>query len=694
MNVFLLSPRVVFRARVASLPLPYPMNVVNYDTLTVGSAAAVHTGMTVRFGSAAGLDDCGRQRINQPVNAGSSTTGSIFFGTSSQGTHDGEVNLSVGTYIEVLDDYRVWAKIPSIQTSGTTTTIRKDGYALPTGNVESAPPVANAGPGFAATIDPVTHRITHSWDADVSFQLRKSTVTPVSSVTSYLWDVVDGTITVGTSTSADITVTFPAGFRYVRLTVTNVDGKSHTAVTPVFARDPAADVCIPHQITSHRITPTGQVIGIKTLVALPRATYPDGTLVMIWEDVAASVNAEKSRMIFVGWHQSDQNDTSSQASGTLRDSVLTCVDVVGRLQLLPGFTQQLASSTVKVVMTADVAIGFFHLPVSSLTAPIPNGTVLDFGGGKLNTVLAGGEMGSTSITTNPVTIALVGSGPTPDSAIYVGAAADWFTTDYPTQLYYAWYLLYWHSTALEVADLLLPGDAILAFFQFLTMSSDQDTLYRQVADMASIVTPDYQFNCNRAGQMLLVADPNLVALSDRVDPTVNLNENYYLSVSFKDERPPKVGKLITWAVVADHLSAVSIKCIAPGLPGGGEGQGAQFIETSRRYAETQTDLNQCEGNRYAKINDRKGPVSLTIPWPLIQDLIDPATLAYVGFVAPTTPRLYGPPPTTTLRGNVTEIAVQYDVTLTGTVTTATVQWQEETSGLPAVTVVLNPGDHP
>jgi hypothetical protein len=87
-------------------------------------------------------------------------------------------------------------------------------------------------------------------------------------------------------------------------------------------------------------------------------------------------------------------------------------------------------------------------------------------------------------------------------------------------------------------------------------------------------------------------------------------------------------------------------------------------------------------------------VSLTIPWPLIQDLLDPATLAYVGFVAPTTPRLYGPPPTTTLRGNVTEIAVQYDVTLTGTVTTATLQWQEETSGLPAVTVVLNPGDHP
>ena len=51
----------------------------------------------------------------------------------------------------------------------------------------------------------------------------------------WAWDVVDGTITSGTSTSETITATFPRGFRFVKLTVTDTNGEAHTTKIPVLA---------------------------------------------------------------------------------------------------------------------------------------------------------------------------------------------------------------------------------------------------------------------------------------------------------------------------------------------------------------------------------------------------------------------------------------------------------------------------
>jgi hypothetical protein len=57
----------------------------------------------------------------------------------------------------------------------------------------------------------------------------------------YSWDVDDGTITVGTSASESMTATFPAGFRWVKLTVTDTNGEDTICYVPVAAMSNAID---------------------------------------------------------------------------------------------------------------------------------------------------------------------------------------------------------------------------------------------------------------------------------------------------------------------------------------------------------------------------------------------------------------------------------------------------------------------
>src|SRR5690606_6167072 len=106
----------------------------------------------------------------------------------------------------------------------------------PSGNVDKPAPKANAGIAYAGTINPSTGTITVSFDASDSYQFDPALSSNLSAINAYEWDVADGTITSGTATSAQITATFPAGFRYVRLKVTADNGIWAYMEVPVFAR--------------------------------------------------------------------------------------------------------------------------------------------------------------------------------------------------------------------------------------------------------------------------------------------------------------------------------------------------------------------------------------------------------------------------------------------------------------------------
>jgi hypothetical protein len=315
------KPHAIFSALVNQGSFTYPIQEVAWDGLIGGGYAAIKPGMTVVFGTTAGGDDLGRGRIRKAA-----TADTIYFGRSSQGVRDGECDLADNVYIYVRDEYRLWAKIPYIEDDGT---IYKDGDLEVGTYTDEIPPKANiVPPAYAATIGG-SDIITADFSGTASFSVVGATIS------TYLWDVGDGTITVGTSASSAITATFPAGFRYISLTVTDSNGETHTMRTPVYARDPASDTTVDSwNILNHRITPFGQELEIEALSDV--SDTPDGTTVMLWEGEPTS-SADYSHMLFWGWHHVDPTNTAADRAGTYSRTTLLCLDTAGKLATLPGF---------------------------------------------------------------------------------------------------------------------------------------------------------------------------------------------------------------------------------------------------------------------------------------------------------------------------------------------------------------------
>jgi hypothetical protein len=326
LRLFLLKPAVVFRARVNQSSFTYPLAEVTYDGVTAGAFGDIEPGMTVLFGTMAGLDDMGRQRIRKAA-----TADTIYIGRSSQGVRDGEVWAEDNGYITVLDDYRVWAKVPYIDGEGN---VFKDHDLEAGDNTSAIPPKANIGPGgaYGGTVGG-GGVVTVAFDGSGS--AAKATG---ATIAGYAWDVADGTITVGTAASAAITATFPAGFRWVKLTVTDSNGKTHYQRYPVYARDAAGDDTLPFQIGGHQIRPQGQRLAVTLLADAPATEYPDGTLAMVLGGEPED-ESDRSNVLFWGWHQSDPAAIRGERTGTLADTSLELLDVAGRLATLPGFPQ-------------------------------------------------------------------------------------------------------------------------------------------------------------------------------------------------------------------------------------------------------------------------------------------------------------------------------------------------------------------
>lgn len=321
-------PQPAFKARVDMAgAITYPITELVFDTVTLGAFGDIVPDMTLLLGSTDGADDLGRTRVQ---NVASSTA--IPLMQTSRGVEEGELTVVNNAYITVLEDYRVWSKIPYIDDDG----VQYKDTTVPVGTFTTdEPPVANCGPAFAATIDSVTSLITVAFDGALSLAVADG-----ATIVTYAWDIADGTFTVGTSASAAPTATFPAGFRWVALTVTDSNDRPHTSRVPIYARDPAADTTFPHFVAETSISHVGQTLQVQIFADLPRATYPDGTLVLFWEGEPATA-ADRSNVQFVGWHQVDEADVRAVRTGNERGTTLTCVDVAGRLASLPGFPQSL-----------------------------------------------------------------------------------------------------------------------------------------------------------------------------------------------------------------------------------------------------------------------------------------------------------------------------------------------------------------
>lgn len=350
MKLFLLQPATAFAARVNQSSFQYPIGQVQYDTVTTGTFNNILPNMTVFFGSSAGASDLGVSRVRKLADSDT-----LFFGRSSQGTRYGEVDLTDNCYITVFYQWQVWPKIPYIDSDGVRYMDHDLDYA--TYGADS-PPVANAGPAFAGTIDSGTGLITVSFSASASF-----TTEPGATIASYGWSVHDGTITVGTSSSSAITATFPAGFRYVTLGIADSNSQFSYCRVPVLAIDPDDDPCISNfTIERHSIGIEGQEIAVRVRESIPVGTYPDNTFCMLVDGDPASAS-DRTNVLFQGWAEQEPTEISAEPTATLRDVTLNLVDVAGRLKSLPGFSQVLenvASPTKWGEMTSPNLDRFLH----------------------------------------------------------------------------------------------------------------------------------------------------------------------------------------------------------------------------------------------------------------------------------------------------------------------------------------------
>lgn len=338
------APPVVFAAltNLASGAL-YPVDSVPVDTVTTGAIADVQPGMLICFGTAAGLSDLGRT-----IAKGSSGGAVLLFPRSSQGTVDGCVNLSDNIHVTVYDHYPVFAYHPYINPStGVTYKFSDWDYAtyglhmLPIAILENAGGVPYAHI-YADDVDG-SDILTLTFDASNSYGPEGA------SIAAYLWDVVDGTITVGADTDPAITATFPPGRRWISVAVTDDQGQSLTRrLLVVSCKDGTAyapiQAFVPGPILQ-RIE--GLEWSFQIAQDVPESSYLDGAALCLfghdeYDDVEDALGG--SVVKFAGWHHTEDAGVEAQATYLQRRTTIHCLDTAGRLANLPAFPQIMEAS--------------------------------------------------------------------------------------------------------------------------------------------------------------------------------------------------------------------------------------------------------------------------------------------------------------------------------------------------------------
>lgn len=320
--LYILNPDVVLARRVNQTAFTYPVVELTYDDPDGGAGVYtdVEVGQTLQVLSSAGAHK-GFARVK------TITDTTLGIAPVSRG----DLAFANNDQLRVLDDFRLWSKIPHINSLG----IQFKDYDRVFLAVSAQPPVANASPWYAGLIDPDTELVTVALDATGSFAVAEG-----ASLASYLWDVKDGTITTGTDSDPQITATFPAGYRWVSLTVTDSSGNSHTARTLVVAAtESTALQAVVTQLNGS--LENGWAAGFQVLEA-DVSQYPLGTPVIFWTEekygsTAGSLNgyAGREHVKFCGWLTDDTALIQPYSS----DWTIAAQNAYGILQGLPGFSQ-------------------------------------------------------------------------------------------------------------------------------------------------------------------------------------------------------------------------------------------------------------------------------------------------------------------------------------------------------------------
>jgi hypothetical protein len=709
-HLYVHAPRILVTGQVNDSFDPntdYPAGDVPIKSVTVIDGEdfldVVRPGMTVIFGTAPGLDDLGRQRIRRVFN-----DDDLLLGYSPRGTLDGEFYIAPDDYFAILDDRRVWAKTQRFvrQEVEPFVIIYKDydNVFASQGAGTQFHPKANAGPARAGTVNAGTGLLTVELPGPrghASYSMPAGV-----GITGYLWDVGDGTITVGTATSASITATFPAGFRYVSLRVEDDDGLQHTMEIPVLARDPDDDICVADwQEIDFRTTAQGQNLRVRLLSDLPRlpttpasvgdsAAY-DGVPVLYFDD-----DDDDHHCLFYGWHHHDPASVEVDKYGFTRGTELECLDLLGKLNTLPGqavtirnadtpanwgemyhpgmyqFIDHLLRWHSTALELADWSWPEFEVDYAFIerecdadtflrqvdeqaVAIVPDHSVNCNKLGQLQlrvqpqvqTLFSRTSVEQADVTNAIVRVSVVHQRPPRVREVRASAMVEgWEPVEGP---------------AVEVRYSIRPtafadvGATTINVYAIPVDIADDAILY--LVGLEGVLLPWVTMAAAAtAGATTLTVEP--------LDDTVDLwSELVYITT----EPGPSV--------------VPTVHCIAPGLT---HGQGETAMTLNGKIAQNQGGLNSMVGHYYARVNAEYGLVDVELVGE--DDMgIETADMDWV-VLGPLPPRIVPqrllPFFTQEARYLPLEITRRYDHRATGTVITVTVRLERETSGPPAVTV--------
>ncbi len=683
-HLFILDPQTVYAAQAHADTVTYGRwqstdiwHLIKPYNVTAGTLADIEDGMTLLLGSSAGGRDFGIARVKGVVT--DPTLGDCIEVWVSQGTGDGELAVAADAYITVLDDFRVWAKIPHMRSDGT---ILKDGTRTYLDNTPP-PPVANAGVGYAGEMDAATGQATVQHDGSGSFAVAQG-----ATIAGYLWEIGDGTLVSGAVTDPAITVAYPPGFRWAKLTVTDSNGKSSVQRVPVAV---TGDTVTYNEVSYVGATATAS----SSKLSNPPECAFDGIdsgcdfpwwasfkeLIGAWLAIEFPSAQTISKVGFVssGIKNNSVRDCTIEADTTGDGNFDT---VVATFSDCPGDSEENV-----VVLEPPITAIAWRLTVDDVNYDAPTGDgdpdsveVREFNLYEANPPPApeikhfevaqrvlrqegqeitfrvyedipaeqfrygtlvmyweqefygSGEAGNLYgpagrehmrfvgwIGEEPVRIEATDTGMRahvelhcvdvagrlaqlpvfPMGLLRANAPSNFDEMADLNPDRYAWFILHWHSTALELADFSWSG--YLDTYAVPLLETQGDSLYSQADYMAQAMA--CRLTCDSRGRLAIRPDPQLRAIADRTTTVLQgIGAGDWMEIQYTETRSSRYHWLWAAAIVAstnqatDIESVVGVYCRAPGsVPG----QGLQMVRRSEQVVIDQAELNTREGMRYA-----------------------------------------------------------------------------------------------
>lgn len=311
---------------------------VTYSNVT-GSYNAVAEDMEAEIFTSGGVS---KGRVRVALGGATSTVVQI------EEVSPGRVKIVSGDQIRIYRSWRLRSRLVA-----SSETFDKDSRVTYSNQTDTYAPVAIIGGGKAGFIDPATSVLTVSLSASTSY-----VVDPDSGGTlTYLWDVQDGTITVGTSSTASITATFPAGARWISLTVTDSsNSKTYTQYAPIWAHELTGSNA-PIQIANVQLSATmeeGWAANFDLVDAQSESTIKDGALGYIWTEssydgTAAAYGSDVSDRSTIKWvgylvRNVESADGEDDGEGQTR-SAFSALSPLAILARLAGFSQVMEYSS-------------------------------------------------------------------------------------------------------------------------------------------------------------------------------------------------------------------------------------------------------------------------------------------------------------------------------------------------------------